>query len=147
MTPSEITDRLQSELPLTRAMGMSVVSWDGAVVTLVAPLQPNLNHADTAFGGSISCMGILAGYALVYLLFQERGISTRVVIQKSTTDYLRPIDTEITSTASLPNPAAIEEFLEMLKQKRRARLTLNSQVLSGKTLAATHTGIYVALLY
>ncbi len=147
MNLAPITDRLHEELPLTRAIGMEVSAWDGQTVTLTAPLKPNLNHTETAFGGSIACMGILAAYALLYLLFQEREISARVVIQKSTTDYLRPIDTDIISTARLPESEKIDEFLTTLRQKRRARLTLDSQLFSGKIVAATHSGTFVAILY
>jgi thioesterase domain-containing protein len=143
----EITARLRDEIPLTRAMGFSITGWDGRLVTLSAPLSVNQNHADTAFGGSISSMGILAGYSLLYILLQEREISTRILIQKSATDFLRPVDTDLTAIAALPMAEAIEEFVETLKRKRRSRMTLESQILSGRSLAATHSGLYVAMIY
>lgn len=145
--PSEMTAYLHAEIPLTRAMGMTAASWDGRTVTLTAPLAPNENHADTAFGGSIASMGIMAGYCLVYLMLKERGISNRLLIQKSAVEFLRPIDAELTATACVPEEPALTEFLEMLKRKRRARLTLNTQVLCRHMLAASHTGLYVAMVY
>jgi thioesterase domain-containing protein len=143
---AEITEYLHGELPLTKVMGVAVTAWDGKTLVVTAPLGPNVNHTETAFGGSISSLGILAGYTLVYLALKDRGISTRVIIQKSTTDFLRPIDTEITATASVP-ATGMEEFVEMLTKKRRARLTLETQVMSRRTVAATHVGVYVAIVY
>ena len=65
----------------------------------------------------------------------------------TTIDYLRPIDADMTATACLPEEAVLGEFLELLRGKRRARLTLHTQVLCRRMLAATHTGLYVAMLY
>ena len=147
ITPADFTGFLHSEIPLTRAMGMTVAAWDGKSVTLAAPLGPNQNHADTGFGGAISTMGIMAGYSLLHLLLQELHISNRLLIQKSSTDYLRPIDADFTATACLPEPPMLAEFLHMLRHRRRARLSVVSQVQCKRMVAATHTGLYVAMLY
>ena len=126
-------------------MGVELVQWDGATVTLRAPLAPNHNHTDTAFGGSISSLAILAGYTALFLLLRERGAAAHLLIQKSSIDFLRPIDTDLTASATLPGPAEIDAFLETLLSKRRSRLALESRVLSNDTLAATHSGLYVAI--
>jgi len=146
-TLAEITTYLHEELPLTRAMGVEAAQWDGKSLMLRAPLELNVNHTDTAFGGSISSLGILAGYMLLYLATKERGISCRLLIQKSTTEFLRPIDTVITATAALPGDEALGDFVSMLVRKRKARLELETQVLSRKTLAAVQRGLYVAIVY
>jgi len=143
----DITAYLHREIPLTRAMEMKAAGWDGQMVTLEAPLAPNENHTDTAFGGAIASMAFLAGYSLLYLIFQERAFSTRILIQKSTIEFLRPVDDRLVATACCPPPAELEEMLETMKRKRRARMTIESRVLSGKTLAATQSGVYVAMVY
>ena len=122
-------------------------SWDGCTVTLTAPLGPNQNHTDTAFGGSIATMGILAGYTALYLLLRDRAISTRILIQKSGVEFLRPVDGDLVCVAACPTGAALEEFLETMRRKRRARVEIESRVMSRKTVAATHGGVYVAMLY
>src|ERR1022692_3820852 len=76
-----ITEFLHTQIPLTRAIGIDITGWDGTTVTLVAPLAPNQNHADTAFGGSIASIAILAGYSLLYILLAERQISSRILVQ------------------------------------------------------------------
>jgi len=143
----EVTAHLQDEIPIIRAMGIQLVGWDGTTVTVAAPLTPNQNHADTAFGGSIATIGIVAGYSLLHLIFLERQLSTRILIQKSSTEYLRPIDEDMTATSSVPNPALLEEFLETMKRKRRARMEIESNILSRKAIAATHRGLFVAMVY
>ena len=142
---SEVTAYLHGEIPITRAMGITVAAWNGTAVTLAAPLEPNLNHADTAFGGSIATLGILAGYSLLHLVFLERKISTRILIQKSETEYLRPIDGAMEAMAALPEATALEEFLNTIARKRRARMEIESRVLCRKAVAATHRGLFVAM--
>jgi len=144
---SEVTTHLQNDIPIIRAMGIELVAWDGLRVAVAAPLAPNQNHADTAFGGSIATVGIVAGYALLYLIFLERQISTRILIQKSATDYLRPIDEDMTATATVTDAAMLEEFLETMKRKRRARMEIESRIICRNATAATHRGLFVAMVY
>ena len=146
-TLDEITAFLHAEMPLSKAMGVRLTAWDGRTAALAAPLALNDNHADTAFGGSIATLGILANYALLYLLLQERNISTRIIIQKSSTDFRFPIDADLVATSSAPPPDILEEFLTSLTRKRRGRIELAAQILSQSTPAATHTGLFVAILY
>jgi thioesterase domain-containing protein len=147
LQPALMTAYLHEEIPLTKAMGMTCAAWDGQSVTLAVPLAPNLNHADTAFGGSISSAAILAGYCLMYLMLRERQISNRLLITKSEIEYLRPIDAEMAATARLPAEKDLQEFLEKIQRKRRARLALESQVSCKGLLAAKHSGQYFAMLY
>jgi thioesterase domain-containing protein len=146
-TPSDLTRILHQEIPLTRAMGLVATCWDGQSVTLTAPLEPNQNHTDTAFGGSIASLAVLAGYSLLFLMFKDREMSTRILVQKSTTDYLLPIEAEFSATATCPPAAELEAFIETLKRKRRARMELTTRVMSRHMVAATHTGLYVAMVY
>ena len=143
----EVTAFLHAEIPITRAMGIELAAWDGQMVTVRAPLAPNQNHADTAFGGSISTIGIFAGFSLLYLLFLDRKMSTRILIQKSATEYLRPIDADMTATAAFASPEALEEFLATMTRRRKARLEISSKVLCNTLVAATHTGLFVAMIY
>ncbi len=142
-----MTAYLHEEIPLTKAMGLACAAWDGRAVTLAVPLGPNLNHADTAFGGSISSAAILAGYCLIYLMLRERQISNRLLIIKSEIEYLRPIDADMAATACLPSEKDLHTFLEAIHRKRRARLALESQVTCKGLLAARHTGHYIAMVY
>lgn len=147
ISPEELTTQLHGEIPLTRALGVRVQAWDGQRMKLWAPLAPNLNPTDTAFGGAISSMGILAGYCLLLLLLRERGISTRILIQTTTCEFLRPVDEDFSADAACPEGAVMEEFLATLQRKRRARAELLSEVHCRGMLAARHRGLYVAILF
>ena len=77
---------LHEHIPLSAAMGTRVVRADPAEVRLEAPLEPNLNHRATAFGGSVAALAILAGWTVVHLRLRTEGVEARTVIQRSDED-------------------------------------------------------------
>lgn len=115
---------LHAHIPLSRAMGVEVQQAGAGEVILGAPLAPNINHRDTVFGGSASAVAILAAWALLYVSLREQGINSRVVIQRNSTNYERPITGAFMAMAVVPIRAEWERFLYMLRRKGRARITV-----------------------
>ena len=60
-----IQEVLHSKIPITRAMGVRVAEYDGRRLVLSAPLDANVNHLGTAFGGSLNALAVLSGYGLL----------------------------------------------------------------------------------
>lgn len=145
MTGLELEDYLHSHIPLSRAMQVSVVSADRRRVVLAAPLAPNINHRETVFGGSASAVAILSAWSLVYLGLGQAGLRARVVIQRNTMEYVRPITGVFTATAQLADPADWERFLAMLRRKAIARVTVNSALEQDGQSVGSFTGEFVAL--
>ncbi len=144
MTPAEITAYLHRRIPLTRHLGATLQLWDGKTVRLSAPLAPNLNHRNTAFGGSLSALAILGGWTLLHLALRERGIPHRIVIQRSTTDFAEPMKGDFTATSTLPDAARGERFLATLRRHDRARVVVTGSLTTATGLRGTHEGVYVA---
>ena len=46
---------LHRDIPLTRDMGLKVLDWQGRRLRLFLPLEANVNHKSTMFGGSLYC--------------------------------------------------------------------------------------------
>lgn len=147
MSPAEITAYLHEQFPLAAAMRIRTDSWDGRTLKLAAPLEPNLNHAQSAFGGSISTLAITTGWMLLHLLLLERQVSNRLLIQKSSIDYNRPIEGMLRAAAHVPKVDELNLFLEVLHRRRKARITLETVVYDDTVPAAIHSGTYVAILY
>ncbi len=145
MNLDEVTAYLHEHIPLTIALGARVEAWDGTAVTLSAPLAPNLNHQLTAFGGSISALAILAGWTLLHLKLREEGVRCRLVIQKSSVDYLDPIVGDFQASATLPPAESWERFVETLRRFGRSRIAVTSRVESAAGLGGNHEGVYVAV--
>jgi thioesterase domain-containing protein len=127
-------------------MGARVVRATGAEVVLAAPLPPNLNHRDTAFGGSVAALAILAGWTLVDLRLHDAGIHARTVIQSSRVDYVEPVEDVFEARATPPREPAWRRLFVGLERWGRGRIRLGVEVRSGGLTAATMEGAYVALM-
>ena len=144
-SPESIEAYLHEHIPITRPIGVKVVAFDGEIIRLAAPLQPNLNHRHTVFGGSIATLGILANWTLIHLKLETEDLHPRLVIQKSYVDYIEPIDNDFEAVAQIPDKAIWERFKKMLTQKGKARIAVRSEIQLNQRTVAIHEGAYVAL--
>jgi thioesterase domain-containing protein len=137
------TEYLHTQIPLTRAMGAQVASYDGREVIVTAPLAPNRNHLGTAFGGSLSVLATLAGYALLWLELGDR--HAHVVIRRSSLQFHRPVRGELRAHCRAPDAATLTTFHEAFTRKGKARLELRVEIVEDDQLAVEFTGTFVAV--
>ncbi|MFL5661766.1 MAG: YiiD C-terminal domain-containing protein [Ktedonobacteraceae bacterium] len=138
---------LSQEIPITEHLGIAVEGYDGKCLTLIAPLEQNVNHKQTAFGGSLNALLTLAGWGLLWLLLKEHNLEAEIVIQESVISYLLPVTRDFSACCRQPGPAAIAAFENTLRKKGKARLELYAEIYEAGALATTFKGRYVALLH
>lgn len=148
---------LHAQIPITRAMGVSLESYDATTgrLVLAAPLDVNHNHLGTAFGGSLSALCTLAGYALLWLeLARQNGDETdqspvtqaHVVVKESTISYRRPVkDAMIRVVCERPDADVMRTFHHQFAQKGKARVVLSCSVIEDAQICVEFTGTYVAI--
>lgn len=144
MLEKELQSILHEEIPLTRSMGLSVNTVDTNRVILTAPLEPNINHKCTAFGGSLYSVAVLCGWSLIYSRLHDLQLhSGHIVIQSSEVNYLLPVDGTIRAICTLQDPEAFDKFTKIYKRKKIARIELNTQIVFQEKIALDFTGQYV----
>lgn len=126
-------------------MGTRIRSADAEGVVLLAPLEDNLNHQATAFGGSVAAQAILAGWALVHRRLDRDGIEARIVIQRSDVAYLEPIHHDFEAHAHPVSEATWKRFRRVFDRWGRARVRVEVEVRSQGSAVARLVGDYVAL--
>jgi thioesterase domain-containing protein len=137
---------LHSEIPLSAALGLRVVSYVDSCVTLEAPLAPNINHKDSAFAGSLNAVATLTGWSLLWLLLDEAALPGKIVIQDSAIEYRAPVVADFAVRCRLPEAAQLQRFLLTLRKRQRARLALTAQIVQGDAVAVYFSGRYVVQL-
>jgi len=142
----ELQETLAREIPITNHLGISIESYDETALTLKAPLQQNINHKSTAFAGSLNALLTLAGWGLLWLILKERGLHVQIVIQKSMSNYLRPVTRDFSARCHKPDPAYIARLETTSRKKGKARLELQSEIREGDIVAVTFSGRYVIFL-
>jgi len=136
---------LREHIPIAAAMDIDVRAADAHSVTLGAPLAPNINVHETAFGGSVAALAMLAAWSLLHLRLQAAGIANRLVIQRSTIDYGKPIAGEFTARATLAEPGNWESFMTFLQRRGKARIAVHATLEYEGHIAARFAGEFVAL--
>ena len=140
-----LRDYLYEHIPLTAAMQVEVLVASPERVLLQAPLAPNINHRNTAFGGSIAALATLAGWSWLYIMLRERSNPPRIVIKSSSIDYEQPIDSEFTAELRPPSEATYERFIAGLDRRGSGRIQLSVDVLCEGEVVASFQGEFVAL--
>jgi thioesterase domain-containing protein len=136
---------LHEHIPLSRHLGARVLEAGPDAVRLRAPLAPNLNHRQTAFGGSISALAILSGWVWLHARLGGSRFTGAIVIQRSSLSYLAPGEGDFDAVCRSPDAERWARFAQALERHHRGRLDLEAEVLVGDRIIATFRGRYVAL--
>jgi len=137
---------LHHDIPLTREMGLKVLAWQHGQLQLHLPLQANINHKSTMFGGSLYCGAVLAGWGWLHLSLREEGIEDgHIVIQEGQISYPLPVTQDATVHCMAPEEKVWKRFVATYKRYGRARLSLETWVVNegSETRAVAFTGQYV----
>lgn len=143
MNKTEIEKYLYKHIPITKAFGVKATAFSKEEVKFWAPLSKNINHRSTAFGGSISSLLITTGWSYLRLLFDEIEPVPKIVIGRSTTNYLKPITGDFTSELIIPEKEEIDRFMEMFDRFGKARITLKALIKEKGNLLAEFEADYV----
>lgn len=142
---SDLLTFLHEQIPLTKSLGLSIVSLDARGALIRAPLAPNLNHLGGAFGGSLATMMILSGYIVLYDRLLKNNHHAHVILSREESEYLVPVKTDIEVLAKSPSQEDWQKFEEAFLRKGTARIAIHSEIRSESGgLSATLRGEFVA---
>ena len=146
MQPLHIEHYLHNHIPLSKAMGVQVLSATPDAVRLAAPLAPNINHRETVFGGSASALAILAAWTLLHVRLEAEGINARLVIQRNNMRYQKAMAATFYAVALAPETVLWKRFTHMLARKHRARIKTGAILECEGVAAGELEGEFVAFL-
>lgn len=138
---AQLEATLHKEIPISRFMGIRVLSFERDSLVISADLQPNINIHGTAFAGSLYSICALAGWGLVTLAIATRSVEASVVVASGSIGYLKPVqDEKIIATATFTSdlPAALEQYADTGK----AQLSVDSSIKTRTKQAVSFQGAY-----
>ncbi len=144
--PLSLERTILETIPMARAMGLSVVDYDGHRIALNAPLAQNVNDKGCAFGGSLASLMTLAAWGLVNLKLSEAGEQADVFVQDSAISYLNPVWDALTAEAAAEPGQDWAQFITDLRERGKARITMMAEVAvaEGGGVACRMFGKFVA---
>ncbi len=138
-----LQDVFYREIPISLSLGLQVKKYHKDQLTLFAPLEPNINHKCTAFGGSLYSVAVLAGWGMLYMTLLKEGLSGQIVIYESSVKYHKPVDMDFNAVCELTDADSLKSFIKILRKKGRGRIMLESRIMCGSDVAMSFSGMYV----
>jgi len=126
--PTQLERTLLESIPLARAMGLSVLDYDGNRLALTAPLAANVNDKGCAFGGSMVSLMTLAAWGLINLKLGEAGLDADVYVADSAISYLEPVWEALIAEASAEPGQDWAVFVHDFNQHGKARITIAVEI-------------------
>ena len=140
---SALQEFLYRQIPITEAMGVEVQFPPDGSLALGAPLVRNHNHLGTAFGGSLSALLILAGYALLWRELNQPGL--HIVVRDTGISYRRPVHEDLRVVCAHPGEEMLATFRDGLLRKGRARIRLEMKAEAAGQTAVEAWGVFVGV--
>jgi thioesterase domain-containing protein len=141
-----VQDQLLDDIPIARAMQLSITAWDGASLRMSAPLMPNVNDKGCAFGGSLVSVMTLACWSLIKLAAEQAGEECDIYVQDSSVRYLNPVWSDFSAEAQLAAKQSWTSFFSTLQSRGKARLSAQCEIrLADGSIASSLNARFVAL--
>lgn len=144
-------ERINEQIPLTRALGVEIADYTGTQLIVRAPLTLNHNHQGTGFGGSVYSVAVTAAWSLMDLWLERQSFTGSIIIQSGAMDYGQPVDRDFYAQCALPSPEDMERCRRTVERRGRARVRLESTVFTEPASGgvpvpvATFSGRFVVL--
>ncbi|MGI2261081.1 YiiD C-terminal domain-containing protein [Shewanella sp. GXUN23E] len=137
---NELAHTWHQTIPVSRFMQLQPVDADNGVLSVSAPLEPNINLHQSMFAGSIYTLCTLTGWGAVWLAQQLGDVEGDIVLGRADIRYLAPI-------VSAPVASVRFDNIDVGKLRRGQKLKQELQIsLSCEGIpCAQFRGIYVSL--
>lgn len=125
---NKLTQFFGEHLPITQFMELDVEFYDGQTLILTAPLAPSINDKQTAFGGSLYNVAVMACWGMVYLKTQEKGIQCNQVVTEGSVKYIAPVTGKLRAICHSPSDEELSKFFANFDEKGRAKISLDAVI-------------------
>lgn len=129
MTPADLTTHFHQVIPISKAMGIVVSEVSQRQAILTVPLQPNHNHLNTAFGGSLYAASALACYALFRFISVQAGHKAdNLVLKEGSIRYFAAVGSDFSVVAKLVDMKEPAHFFSSLERRGRGQMEMIAEI-------------------
>jgi len=129
-------DQLQSflhkEIPITKQMGLRLISFEKGKLHLCAPLDVNINDKGSVFGGSGSSLMIIAAWSLIKLNCENVGLNADIVIHKNQTTWNKALYQDLNIQAHFETTYDFNKIKLKLDNNRHQRISCFIKLIDAK---------------
>lgn len=144
MQVENATEMLRGQVPLLAHAGLRVLEVAPNRVRAMLPLAANGNHHGSAFGGSLSLLGIVTGWLLAYAGQTAEPRTRNIVIADSRSRYERPLHADLIAEAGW-QPENASAFRDALARGERASVDVTVTIAGDDGVAMRQDNRFVAV--
>lgn len=135
------------KIPVTKHLHFRLHLDEHRLPILEVPLQPNINHLGTAFGGSLNMLCTIEGWGYVNLLLEDLKFKADILIQKSKMLFISPVEDDFYVTCRKPDQTKLNMFVTTFQRFGKARIPIMCYVHEKRRpdIAARFNGVYAAI--
>lgn len=126
-------------IPVSEFMQIAPLSFSDKLLTVSAPLPPNINLHQTMFAGSIYTLATLTGWGMVWLQQALAGVSGDIVLADGHIRYHAPITHAPQAKVTWP-----DIDVSALSKGRRMKVRLEVKLYCHDVCCATFEGLFVS---
>lgn len=139
-----LSEYIVTNIPILHSVGLDVKVLTENKIKISAPLFDNRNHYGSAFGGSISTLGIVAGWAMLTYKIKEGRVPATLVIKSSHTEYLLPVKDNFHAEVEVDD-GDWKTLKTKFTEKGKAGIELTSKIISDGKVCAEQKSVYICL--
>ena len=139
-SPKELQEIMHELIPMSRFMGVEVSEYKRDTLTLTAPLEKNINHQKSAFGGSVFALAALAGWGILQLKLHELDLSCNTVVGDAKVKFLKPIREDLVCKVKVDNSHT--QLLKGIEKNGSAVVELDTKFFAEGIKAMTSRSTY-----
>ena len=145
MTVEEAQKYIERNIPITKAMGMTINALSRQEVRLSVPISLNINHRGSAFGGSIDSLFLTTGWAFIRFLIDHYQPTPIIVGSRGETKFIKPVLEDFEASLTMPSAEKVDKFLHTFERFGKARITIRATIHEKGERCAEFEGDYVVV--
>ena len=139
----ELQTLWHTHFPLSKAMGLEVLSYEHHVLTTRAPLSLNTNIHDTAFAGSLYAIEAMTAWGVLYLEIVSAELNASIIHAHGDINFAKTIQEDIVAQSDF---SQLTHCIDELRDNGKTRMSISTQVYAKDELASEFKGDYLARL-
>lgn len=141
-----LENAIHSQIPISKALGVTVAQASLHEVAIHALFTKNLNHKSTVFGGSLHAVCTFAAWSVVYLNMQSLDEQCEIVITHSEVDYRKPVLGNFDAHATLDLESALwQRFQRSYLRKNKAKIQIHATIQQDNATAVAFSGTFAVI--
>ena len=146
MNKEEAQKYINSNIPMSRLMGMNFIELTHQSVRVAMPYAPNINHQGSVFGGSIDSLFFITCWAYVQLLVEHIDPHPRILGRRGSSVFHAPIKSDFEAQVIIPDNGMVHTLLNDLRQKGKGKFKAQANVEYKGKITAEFNGEFVVLM-